>query len=220
MRPRRTRLCEQGRRARPGARAAAAAAAVAAAVAATVAAVAGRSWCAVRTHGAEVCVREACTPEACAGVSRGRGGCAMLGRKLQSPEEPAPPPQPPTRCTESFDGLRPRVGGADLGWVPAAPRPWVARADQDLRPHGRILTARWLTLLRAGSMMSGSRDLSHSVWQPPLETGIPLTPFVDFARRESALAGSQLSPQPRFPTWSLQAFCTSAGELVCCVPYL
>lgn len=76
----------------------------------------------------------------------------MLGRKLQSPEEPAPPRQPPTRCTESFDGLRPRVGGADLVWVPAALRPWVAQADQDLRPHGGILTA-WLTLLGAGSMM-------------------------------------------------------------------
>lgn len=96
----------------------------------------------------------------------------MLGRKLQSPEEPArPPPQPPTRCTESFDGLRPRVGGADLGWVPAAPRPWVAQADQDLRPRGGILNA-WLTLLRVGSMMSGSRDLSHTVWQPSLETDL------------------------------------------------
>lgn len=115
------------------------------------AAVSGRSWCAVRTHGAELCVPEACTqeactpeagtPEACAGVARGRGGCAMLGRKLQSPEEPAPLRQPPTRCTESFDGLRPRVGGADLSWVPAALRPWVAQADQDLRPHGGVLTA-------------------------------------------------------------------------------
>lgn len=93
----------------------------------------------------------------------------MLGRKLQSPEEPAPPLQPPTRCTESFDGLRPRVGGADLGWVPAALRPWVAQPDQDLRPHGGILTA-WLTLLRAGRMMNCSRDLFLSVWQPSLET--------------------------------------------------
>jgi hypothetical protein len=37
----------------------------------------------------------------------------VLGRKPRSPEESAPPPPPPpTRCTESFDGLRPRVGGA------------------------------------------------------------------------------------------------------------
>lgn len=118
----------------------------------------------------------------------------MLGRKLRSPEEPArPPPQPPTRCTESFDGLRPRVGGADLGWVPAAPRPWVAQADQDLRPRGGILNA-CLTLLRVGSMMSGSRDLSHTVWQPALETGILLPWFVDLARRESAHSTPDFPP--------------------------
>lgn len=66
--------------------------------------------------------------EACTRGSHGPGGCAVLGRKLRRPEEPAPPPPPPpTRCTESFDGLRPHVGGAGHQAGCAHPRPQFPR---------------------------------------------------------------------------------------------
>lgn len=66
--------------------------------------------------------------------SRGGGGCAVPGRKLRSPEEPA---LPPTRCTESFDGLRPHVGGAGLARRGAAlrpPAPVAPEAPRDPEP--------------------------------------------------------------------------------------
>lgn len=91
----------------------------------------------------------------------------MLSRKLQSPEEPAPPPQqqpPPTRCTESFDGLRPRVGGADLGWVPAALRPWVAPGCS--RPETPPRNPNGLAHSAQSSMLSGSRDFSFNPAAP------------------------------------------------------
>lgn len=69
----------------------------------------------------------------------------MLGRKLRRPEEPEPqpqpPPLPPTRCTESFDGPRPHVGGAGhrtrvraVPCSPAAPAPSPHRGLEPL--HG------------------------------------------------------------------------------------